>query len=205
MNETIAGFSNQAFYDGKLEDAEQNAEWTINEMPPLVGVDIRDEEADHGTSKKNQEEAQAAVGQAQRLLNNGVDADDIGIIAMYAGQCTTIKTELQRHEIYGVKVSTVDSFQGSEKEAIIVSFVRSNPQMNAGFLEFKNEGPRRLNVALTRAKKWCVLIGNWETLPTPKKGEDPAKSCADVYLDLYSHIQDHGKLVSSPGTGVLTP
>ncbi|MCW8173751.1 hypothetical protein D8S78_24485 [Natrialba swarupiae] len=55
-----------------------------------------------------------------------------------------------------MKVSTVDSFQGSEKEAIIVSFVRSNSDMDAGFLEFKNEGPRRLNVALTRAKKRCT-------------------------------------------------
>lgn len=203
MNETIAGFSNQAFYDGKLEDANQNAEWTIDGMSPLVGIDIRNEEADHGNSKKNHKEAQAAVGQAKRLLNNGVAADDIGIIAMYNGQCTAIKTELQRHEIFGVKVSTVDSFQGSEKEAIIVSFVRSNPNMDAGFLEFKNEGSRRLNVALTRAKKRCVLIGNWETLTTPRKGLDPAKSCADVYLNLYSYIQENGKLVSSPGTKVL--
>ncbi|WP_162354516.1 DEAD/DEAH box helicase [Natrialba swarupiae] len=204
MNGTIAGFSNQAFYDGKLEDADQNAGWTVNGMPPMVGIDIRSEEDDHGTSKKNHEEAQAAVGQAKRLLNNGVDADDIGIIAMYNGQVTAIKTELQRHEIYGVKVSTVDSFQGSEKEAIIVSFVRSNSDMDAGFLEFKNEGPRRLNVALTRAKKRCVLIGNWKTLTTPRNGQDPAESCADVYLDLYSYIQDHGKLVSSPGTNVVT-
>lgn len=122
---------------------------------------------------------------------------------MYAGQYTVIKTEFQRHEIYGVKVSTVDSFQGSKKEVTIVSFVRSNPDMDAGFLEFKNEGPRCLNVALTRAKKRCVLIGNWETLTTPEKRHDPAKNCIEVYFDLYSYIQDHGQLVSSLGTEVL--
>jgi hypothetical protein len=51
-------------------------------------------------------------------------------------------------------------------EAIIVSLVRSNDANNSGFLTFPEEGPRRLNVAVTRARKRLVLVGDWDTLGT---------------------------------------
>ena len=60
----------------------------------------------------------------------------------------------------GIEVSTVDGFQGREKEVIIISMVRSNPKREIGFLS--NE--RRMNVAITRAKRLCVLIGDSGTV-----------------------------------------
>jgi len=59
-----------------------------------------------------------------------------------------------------VEVATVDGFQGREKEVIIISMVRSNPQGEIGFLS--NE--KRMNVAVTRAKRLCVLIGDSGTV-----------------------------------------
>ena len=60
----------------------------------------------------------------------------------------------------GVEVKSVDGFQGREKEVMLISFVRSNEQGEIGFLS----DYRRLNVALTRAKKKMFLIGDPETL-----------------------------------------
>ncbi len=59
-----------------------------------------------------------------------------------------------------IEVSTVDGFQGREKEVIIITMVRSNPRGEIGFLS--NE--KRMNVAITRAKRLCVLIGDSGTV-----------------------------------------
>ena len=93
-----------------------------------------------------------------------------------------------------MKVATVDAFQGSERDAIVVSFVRSNPEGHSGFLTLPNEGPRRLNVALTRARKRCVLVGDFDTLRTRAPGTDPSESAADVYKRLYEHLKETGTL-----------
>ena len=94
-----------------------------------------------------------------------------------------------------IKVQTIDSFQGGQREVIIMSFTVSNDQNNSGFLAFPNEGPRRLNVALTRAKKRLVLIGNWETLSSFAPHRDPENSCAALYNRLYEYIDDNGEMV----------
>jgi superfamily I DNA and/or RNA helicase len=67
--------------------------------------------------------------------------------------------------VSGVEVSTVDGFQGREKEVIIISMVRSNPRGEIGFLS--NE--KRMNVAVTRAKRLCVLIGDSGTVSRSSK------------------------------------
>jgi superfamily I DNA and/or RNA helicase len=94
-----------------------------------------------------------------------------------------------------VDVDTVDSFQGSEREAIVVSFVRSNDDGHSGFLEFPSEGPRRLNVALTRARRRLVLLGDWETLGTVAPHRSPEDSCAEVYAALAEHLRDSGRML----------
>ena len=90
-----------------------------------------------------------------------IKTSHIGVISPYSAQVTEVRKSLRkdgRHK--GIEVSTVDGFQGREKEIIIISMVRSNPTCTIGFLS--NE--RRMNVAVTRAKKLCVLIGDSATV-----------------------------------------
>ena len=99
-----------------------------------------------------------------RLLEDLMDGgelgqSDIGIITPYAGQVRAIRDSVpDRYD--GVEVRTVDGYQGREKEVILFSCVRSNSEGNVGFLS----DSRRLNVALTRARRGLIVVGNPETL-----------------------------------------
>jgi len=87
---------------------------------------------------------------------------EIGVITPYEGQRSYLVQYMQSHgtlrkELYQqIEVASVDAFQGREKEYIILSCVRSNEHQGIGFLS----DPRRLNVALTRAKYGLVVLGN---------------------------------------------
>ena len=86
-----------------------------------------------------------------------VDGRDIAVIAPYAAQVRLIRDRIQAD---GVEVDTVDGFQGREKEAVIISLVRSNRENEIGFLADQ----RRMNVALTRARRKLIVIGDSSTL-----------------------------------------
>lgn len=113
-------------------------------------------------SKYNVGEASLIVVILDQLRALGVKDIDIGIITPYNAQAIIIRKLLREnsessessHKKSYVEVSTVDGFQGREKEVIIVSMVRSNLHGEVGFL--KNE--RRMNVAITRARRLAVLI-----------------------------------------------
>jgi len=201
MNEEIAAFPNKAFYQENLETAEQNQGWSIDDLKPLIGVNIDGDEKrqDAGNSYYNFEEAEAVAKQVKLLAQSGVDTEDIGVISAYSGQIDHIGGQVNQLDIedpYAVSIDTVDSFQGSEREAIIVSFVRSNRDGYSGFLEFPKEGPRRLNVALTRARKRIVLIGDWDTLGTVAPHRSTEESCADLYAELADHLRDQERMLS---------
>jgi predicted DNA helicase len=91
-----------------------------------------------------------------------VDNKDIGIITPYSAQVANLCNKIPYDEYKGLEISTVDGFQGREKEIIIISTVRSNEDGNIGFLR----DLRRLNVAITRAKRKLIIIGNVNTLKT---------------------------------------
>ncbi|GGL41685.1 ATPase AAA [Halarchaeum grantii] len=201
MNEEIAAFPNEAFYDGKLKTADRNRDWSISDLKPFMGVDIdgREKTPSYGNSYYNPDEAEAVAKQVQLLAQSGVASEDIGVISAYSGQVSEIHDRVNRLDIEdprAVSVDTVDSFQGGEREAIIVSFVRSNDDGYSGFLEFPDEGPRRLNVALTRARKRLVLVGNWETLGTCAPHRSSGESCADLYENLADHIRSRERMLS---------
>jgi len=155
MNEQIAEFPSQAFYNSSLETADRNTNWTVPGEPPLIGINIDGPESSSGTSKKNEREARVVTKRVKALAEKGVRMSDIGIITPYSAQIPTIKQHLHNHveeRTNRITIDTIDAFQGSEREAIIISFVRSNDTGESGFLTLPDEGPRRLNVALTRAK-----------------------------------------------------
>lgn len=199
MNEQIATFSSEKFYDGSLEHGEQNRNWTIGDLKPMVGHHITSHEQikEETKSKYNPREAKIVAQQVRLLQMEGVKAQDIGVITAYSAQVGEIANALKQERIdncHQIKIDTIDSYQGSEQEAIVVSFVRSNDYCASGFLTFPDEGQRRLNVALTRAKKRLVLVGDFDTLGTVNKNNSGTESCAAVYRDLYEYMRGNGWL-----------
>ena len=120
-----------------------------------------------GMTFRNDGEAAAVLSALSRLLAAGdVAPSEVGIITPYAGQARALRAALDGGSGSGsgsgdlIEVKTVDGFQGREKEVIIFSAVRSNERGAVGFLA---DG-RRLNVALTRAKRGLIVVGNPRTL-----------------------------------------
>ncbi|WWC61895.1 uncharacterized protein I303_104481 [Kwoniella dejecticola CBS 10117] len=110
-------------------------------------------------SKSNENEAVVVAKWARRLIDLGVDPANIGIVTPYQAQVSLISSML--HEEYpDMTIGSVDGLQGQEREAIILSLVRSNPTGEVGFLgEY-----RRLNVAMTRAKRQLCVVGDSSTV-----------------------------------------
>ncbi|MDZ5811757.1 AAA domain-containing protein [Halorubrum sp. AD140] len=201
MHEDIAAFPNQAFYDGVLTHGQRNRRWTIGPLDPVVAYDVQGtEERTPGHSYFNRAEAEIVAKEVERLFRHGLLADEIGIITPYDGQIGIIRSQLNQElgasSAAEVKVDTIDSFQGGEREAVIVSFVRSNDEGEIGFLGFPVEGPRRLNVALTRAQKRLVLIGDWDTLTT--ESQTDGESATYYYQSLQEHLASMNTFADPP-------
>jgi len=114
-----------------------------------------------GTTFRNDGEAAAVLSALSSLLAAGdVPPSEIGIITPYAGQARALRAALGDAAGDAIEVRTVDGFQGREKSVVLFSAVRSNSRGSVGFLA---DG-RRLNVALTRAKRGLIVLGNPETL-----------------------------------------
>ena len=93
---------------------------------------------------------------------------DIGIITPYSAQVANLSHKITQDEYRGLEISTVDGFQGREKEIIILSLVRSNQKHQVGFLSDK----RRLNVAITRPRRMLVVIGDIDTITNGNENEN---------------------------------
>jgi ATP-dependent RNA/DNA helicase IGHMBP2 len=94
---------------------------------------------------------------ARFLLDTGVAPAAIAVIAPYSAQVRWLR---ERLPIPGLEIDSVDGFQGREKEAVVMSLVRSNNEGEIGFLA----DVRRTNVALTRARRKLLVIGDSATL-----------------------------------------
>ncbi len=183
MHENIMRFSSDRFYDGKLVADDHVVGHLLCDLP---GVETSDETQKpveffdsagagweemiepEGLSKLNEKEADFVAFKVCQLVGQGINVDDIAVIAPYAAQVRrlrglfrNIKTESGHvSEIANIEVDTVDGFQGREKEVVVISFVRSNSQCEIGFLK----DYRRTNVALTRARRKLIVIGDSATL-----------------------------------------
>jgi len=174
MHGLISQWSSQEFYEGRLKadstvathllaglglDANEDNNVAASVLIDTAGSDCMEDEVEQGQSKRNKKEAVVVLAHAKALMEGGLDGARLAIITPYNAQVELLR-ELSREEGLGIEVNTVDGFQGREKEAIIISLVRSNPRGEVGFLA----EPRRLNVAITRAKRHLAIVGDSDTM-----------------------------------------
>ena len=164
MAQRIQFFSSREFYDGQLRPATPTVaaqslasdSVDVESLPDHLRDQVAFVDPDGSQDgNRNVAEAAAVVETVQEFLDVGVDPGDVGVIAPFRAQVV----EISRQAPDGVAVDTVDRFQGSSKEVIIVSFVATGDLNGPIF-----EDHRRMNVALTRAKKALVLVGDREAL-----------------------------------------
>ena len=182
MHDQIMKFSSNHFYEGRLSADESVAAHRLYDLEPVAENELTrqpvtfidtagggwDEELEpDGMSKRNPQEAALVVKKVRALIESGLPADDIAVIAPYAAQVRLVRQLLDECSVPGeagpsfeVEVGTVDGFQGREKEAVLICLVRSNGQGEIGFLSDE----RRMNVALTRARRKLIIIGDSATL-----------------------------------------
>lgn len=175
MHEMIMGYSSAVFYADKLKAHASVAAHTLfpDDMP-LSFVDTAGcgfDEKTEGTSTTNPEEA-AFLFKHLRQFVTGLHTHyqpqqfpSIAIISPYKQQINILKEQLlsvPELQAYGdrISVNTIDSFQGQERDIVYISMTRSNNDNKIGFLS----DVRRMNVAMTRARKKLVIIGDSATL-----------------------------------------
>ncbi len=151
MPPEIIAFSNHYFYQNKVQSFKSSAFDSIC-FYDTAGTGFEEEAGEDGGSLMNPGEVQLV----QSIIQQQTDLNDIVVISPYSAQVKMLKESLGQN----IKVSTIDSFQGQEAEVIILSLVRSNDTSEIGFLK----DYRRMNVALTRAKKQLFVLGDSATL-----------------------------------------
>jgi ATP-dependent RNA/DNA helicase IGHMBP2 len=175
MNEAIMGYSSRVFYNNRLKPHPSVAHHLLFEGDmPLEFIDTAGcgfEEKIDGTSATNPDEASFLFKHLHQLVatlqtHYKVNSfPTIAVISPYKQQVNLLKEQLLHSPallVYGDKiaVNTIDSFQGQERDIVFISMTRSNAQGNIGFLS----DIRRMNVAMTRARKKLVVIGDSSTL-----------------------------------------
>jgi superfamily I DNA and/or RNA helicase len=172
MHQQIMQFSSDSFYEGSLKAHTTVSNHLLSDLlaephtpmtqTPATFVDTAgagwDEQLEpDGESRCNPQEGAWILSQVEELCNLGVPPNDIAVIAPYAAQVRWLR---QRCRMKAVEIDTVDGFQGREKEVILITLVRSNTTGEIGFLS----DTRRMNVALTRARRKLIVVGDSATL-----------------------------------------
>ncbi|XP_020577685.1 regulator of nonsense transcripts 1 homolog isoform X1 [Phalaenopsis equestris] len=199
MHPSLSEFPSNSFYEGTLQNGVTINErqstgidfpWPVPNRPMFFYVQMGQEEISaSGTSYLNRTEAANVEKIVTTFLRSGVVPSQIGVITPYEGQRAYIVNYMSRNgslrqQLYKeIEVASVDSFQGREKDYIILSCVRSNEHQGIGFLN----DPRRLNVALTRARYGIVILGNPKVL-----SKQPLWNC------LLTHYKERECLVEGP-------
>ena len=171
MRESIAGFSSHYFYNNLLLTAAHLNNIGVHlTFIDTAGSGNNEKRGPDGTSLQNEGELQLV----QKIIETeNLDPITTALISPYSGQVSAAKEILTKQ----LRISTIDSFQGQEKETIIVSLVRSNDDGDIGFLK----DYRRMNVAITRAKEQLFVIGDSATI-----GADA------FYNSFLTYIEKHG-------------
>ncbi|KAF8208137.1 AAA domain-containing protein [Mycena galopus ATCC 62051] len=183
MHSDICAFPSKTLYSSKLTSSPSVASHLLRDLPETHADSLDDEKEvlatpvvffdtagceyferlegdnDEG-SRCNENEATVVKNWVDKLVGAGVQPAQIAVISPYQAQVTLL-TSLIRPQ-YGIEleIGTVDGMQGREKDAVIISLVRSNETREVGFLKEK----RRLNVAMTRAKRHLCVVGDSATV-----------------------------------------
>jgi superfamily I DNA and/or RNA helicase len=180
MPKIIMGFSGNYFYKNELEAAENTENHFLREDEPVMsyidtaGSGFSEELEEDTLSTFNAEEAKFTLGVLEGLLQRtGIDALmekqwTVGLISPYRAQVRKLRELILDGPEYthihslseSLTVDTIDGFQGQERDIIVISLVRSNSKGEIGFLA----DTRRMNVALTRAKRKLIVVGDSATL-----------------------------------------
>ncbi|MCO4294474.1 AAA domain-containing protein [Solitalea sp. MAHUQ-68] len=193
MNAAIMQFSNEQFYDGQLMAAatvKNHKLFNVDENP-LLFIDTAgcgfNEKIENSRSAFNPEEGNLLLSYLNDFLQQFCIADTeayanvkrIGIISPYKAQVAYLGEQIENFDYllsnkHKIRFNTVDGFQGQECDLIAISLVRSNDKNEIGFLA----DTRRMNVAMTRAKKKLLIIGDSATL-----------SSHQFYKSFFEHVQ----------------
>jgi len=194
MHEAIMEFSSNYFYNNELIAHESVKHELLRpheepiEFIDTAGCGYSEKQDKETLSRYNDEEAELLIHQVEKLVESiGTSAwlDEkitLGIISPYSAQIDKIQHLVETSEILEplhrlISINTVDAFQGQERDVIAMSFVRSNEKSEVGFLS----DIRRTNVAITRARKKLIMVGDSATL-----GAHP------FYLQLIDFLQAKG-------------
>eukprot|EP00566_Odontella_aurita_P002202 CAMPEP_0113543462 /NCGR_PEP_ID=MMETSP0015_2-20120614/10171_1 /TAXON_ID=2838 /ORGANISM="Odontella" /LENGTH=1079 /DNA_ID=CAMNT_0000443623 /DNA_START=95 /DNA_END=3334 /DNA_ORIENTATION=- /assembly_acc=CAM_ASM_000160 len=179
MHPSLSEFPSNMFYEGSLQNGVTESDRQLLNLPTFKGkedfpwpvpsrpmffysIQGMEEISASGTSYLNRTEASYVEKIVTLLFRIGVTPGQIGVITPYDGQKKYVSEYMRRSgslaaALYeAIEVASVDAFQGREKDFILVSCVRSSESQGIGFLS----DPRRLNVALTRARLGLILLGN---------------------------------------------
>ncbi|NXA61551.1 ZGRF1 protein, partial [Mohoua ochrocephala] len=165
----LSAIANELFYEGNLIDGISQEDRTplLEWLPTLCFYSVHGmEQIERDNSFYNMAEAHFTVKLIQSLIASGIEGAAIGVITLYKSQMYKIQNLLsgvhsKAFEVKPVQVSTVDAFQGAEREIIVLSCVRTR---QFGFIDSE----RRMNVALTRAKRHLLIVGSLACLSRNK-------------------------------------
>ena len=185
MNEAILGFSNQKFYNNLLQSVDAVKNHTLpNDTNPLIFIDTSgcgfDENYNTQHRSYHNEGEYFIIREFLLRHQEKIAGATIGLITPYSRQVKFLKEQCAGDadlQPLGIEVGSIDGFQGQERDVIIISLVRSNVNGEIGFL--KDE--RRINVALTRARKKLIIIGDSATL-----------CIHPLYKELVDHVDAKG-------------
>ncbi|XP_068399430.1 5'-3' DNA helicase ZGRF1 isoform X3 [Eschrichtius robustus] len=158
---TISAIANDLFYEGNLMNGVSETERSplLGWLPTLCFYNVKGlEQIERDNSFHNVAEAAFTLKLIQSLIASGIAGSMIGVITLYKSQmyklCHLLSAvDFDHPDMKAVQVSTVDAFQGAEKEIIILSCVRTR---QVGFIDSE----KRMNVALTRGRRHLLIVGN---------------------------------------------
>ncbi|NXK68915.1 SMBP2 protein, partial [Sylvietta virens] len=174
MHRDIMEWASAELYGGRLSAHPSVAQHLLRDLPGVssteetstalllidtAGCGLFELEGEQEQSKGNPGEVQLVGMHVQALVDAGVKAKDIAVVAPYNLQVDMLRQHLC-HSQPELEIKSVDGFQGREKEAVILSFVRSNRKGEVGFLAEE----RRINVAVTRARRQVAVVCDSHTV-----------------------------------------